>query len=294
MPVMRRDQIPEGINLIEHQNTRNVKCTLHDKPFFLNDLVISDLNEFESSHNSNLFRIEVLSLKRHISLRANTLNDWVLWVEQINKAKHTYRKGEERFSCIDNAPVRSFQQMPIAFLTLASVEAFQLYTRHYCLNAYCKVAIGKDWSQAYSTLTTKTVRRVMDFRKNPQFTRDKSLLSRFAAGTRRSLALGSEEPENPHQIIWNTNAKLNVFEPNDSLFIQCFDANPFAPHQFLGEVSIPISDIIQQRRYLSNEQITKGVELKMPNEQLNKNFLYKLNIKPCLLIKFSIEKTCIQ
>src|SRR5699024_9063353 len=80
------------------------------------------------------------------------------------------------------------------------------------LNAYCKVAIGKDWNQTHSTLKTRTCRRVMDFRKNNQVNRDKSFLSRLAAGTRRSLAMNTDETDNPHQIIWNTNARLNVFE----------------------------------------------------------------------------------
>ena len=143
------------------------------------------------------------------------------------------------------------------------------------VNAYCKVAIGKDWASIKGhRLMTHTVRRVMDFRKGTK-SRGTNLLSKLAAAA-ANLQTGGEAQDNPQQIAWNIDGKLPVVDCSDLLLIRCYDASPFAPHQLLGETSLPIDSLSD-----STGIITKGVPLEIPSA----HWLTKLNIKPCLLLK---------
>lgn len=158
------------------------------------------------------------------------------------------------------------------------------------MNAYCKVAVGKDWSSAHQQLTTKTFRRVMDFRKiNTPASRNKSILSsisKLASGWTQSTDFA--DFDNPHRIFWETDALIDIVDHDDMLLIRCYDDSPFAPHQFLGEASISIGSFIEEHKMTSGV-ITKGVELHLPLDMPSAYFLKKLNIKPCLLVKFEVK-----
>ncbi len=309
-PGMKRDQIPETINLFDHAQTRNSRCTLYKKPFVFDDLNIIELDEMEAANSPNSFKIEVTSLKRQILLRANSYSKWVGWLEQLSKAKEDYNKAKCTFERVAEFHPKVPEQPPVAQLSLINLEAFQLYTRnckkvdcYYSLNliaffillvdamnAYCKVAIGKDWSSAHQQLTTKTFRRVMDFRKiNTPASRNKSILSsisKLASGW--TQAGDFTDLNNPHRIFWETDALIDIVDNEDMLFIRCYDDSPFAPHQFLGEASISIGSFIEERK-MSSGVITKGVELHLPLDLPSAYFLKKLNIKPCLLVKFEVK-----
>jgi len=95
--------------------------------------------------------------------------------------------------------------------------------------------------------------------------------------------------EGTFKITWNTNFKINIGNFDETLFISCYDENPYAPHQCLGEAAIPLNDIVQERKYV-NGPIIKNKQLRIPNQQLSKNLLNNYNIQPSVLIKFDLHK----
>lgn len=154
------------------------------------------------------------------------------------------------------------------------------------MHAYCLVAIGKDWSSAHHQLSTKKFRRIMDFRKHRSILASISKLATgWAQGTQSTEFA---ELDNPHRIFWETDAQIDIYEPDDMLIIRCYDASPFAPHQFLGEARISIGSFIEERK-VSSGVITKGVPLHLPQDVPSAYFLKKLNIKPCVLVKFEVK-----
>ena len=142
------------------------------------------------------------------------------------------------------------------------------------LNAYCKVAIGKDLSSTHTTKRTKTVRLEIS---------NKHTISN------RKVKDNTVTKDGTFKITWNDNFKINIANLDETLFISCYDENPYALHHCLGEASIPLNDIVQQRRYV-NGPITKDVQLRIPNEQLSNNLLNNYNIKPSVLLKYDLLK----
>lgn len=113
----------------------------------------------------------------------------------------------------------------------------------------------------------------MDFRKGGKSRNN--LLSKLAAAA-ATLQAGGEGSDNPQQISWTIDRKLDVTDSGDLFLVRCYDASPFAPHQLLGETSLPIESLSD-----STGIITKGVPLEISSA----HWLTKLNIKPCLLLK---------
>lgn len=87
------------------------------------------------------------------------------------------------------------------------------------------------------------------------------------------------------KITWNSNFKINLSSLLETLFISCYDENPYAPHHCIGEAAIPLDDIVQQRRYVQGT-ITKDVPLRIPNQNLLNNY----HIKPSVLLKYDLIK----
>ena len=350
------------------------KYEMYRKPILLEHLTISERDKYQFTQNSILFQIEFnddSSETKKISLRVNTLDEWVAWQEVANRAKQNYIKLKNLYKEIDKISVSTpkSSQIPVAVFKLISIEAFQLYTRNCmyidfikflnnnkinismndkllhildALNAYCKVVMGKTWDQAHSTRTSKVVRRVMDFRtmnmnnnQREQHTpstlqKKSSFLSKLGVRTRRSIAslssfsaledeanlnnyttinnnkFNSNNKEdcnnnntdnNPHRLLWQFDSiPLKVYHAEDVLFIQCYDASPYAPHEILAEATITVRELIQQQKHqfysLAGHQclevITCQLPLRIPNEQLSTNLALKLNIQPYLKIKFDI------
>lgn len=129
-PGLKRDQIPESVNLFDHAQTRNSRCTLYKKPFVLDDLDIIELNELEATNSPNSFKLEIPSLKRQIFLRANSYDKWVGWLEHLSKAREIYSKAKINFTRIAEFNPTIPDHPAIAQLNLINLEAFQLYTRN--------------------------------------------------------------------------------------------------------------------------------------------------------------------
>lgn len=128
----------------------------------------------------------------------------------------------------------------------------------------------------------------MDFRKHKSILASISkIASDWVQGTQSTEYT---DLDNPHRIFWETDFKIDIVEPEDMLMIRCYDASPFAPHPFLGEASISIGSFIEERK-MSSGVITKGVPLHLPQDVPSAYFLKKLNIKPCVLVKFEVKTT---
>lgn len=139
----------------------------------------------------------------------------------------------------------------------------------------------------------------MDFRQSNE-NQPKSLLGKIRS--RGSLAFGSNvnsideldsgANSNPHRIVWQLNKELKIYNGEDVLHIQCFDANPYAPHQLLGEAKITVREMLHAREFYKvsspRELLEKNLPLEIPSEQLSRNFCHKLNIKPYLKIRFDL------
>lgn len=142
------------------------------------------------------------------------------------------------------------------------------------LNAYCKVGIGKDFNSIHLTKRTKVVRL--------------EITSKNTLSGRKARENGVTK-DGTFKITWNANFKINLSRLDETLFISCYDENPYAPHMCIGEASIPLEDIVQQRRYVSGP-ITKDVQLRIPNVQLSKNLLNNYKINPSVLLKYDLLK----
>lgn len=295
-------------NFFYNQKALDLTYTLYRKPMLLSEISLADLPEFESSLDPGLFRIYVHAQKRHLSLRANSTNECVLWMKQLDKAKRQYTEIQKRLNSNSNeegsgssnggSPVNSIlpNQAPTATLYLTIVEALQLYTRncmpiysyifffllkHFfyfldALNAYCKVSIGKDAASIHTTRRTKIVRLEIASSKGGTLSRKKD---------HQKDGNSVNAKEGTFKITWNTNFKINLSSLSDSLFISCYDENPYAPHHCIGEAAIPLEDIVQQRRYVQGT-ITKDVPLRIPNQNLLNNY----HIKPSVLLKYDLIK----
>ncbi len=145
--------ISSGHNFFYNQRALEITYTLYRKPMLLSEISLADLPEFESSLDPGLFRIYVHAQKRHLSLRAPSTNECVLWMKQIDKAKSTYMEIQKRLnsneegstsngttgsSSVTAGPVAALlpNQAPTATLFLTIVEALQLYTRN-CKTIIC-------------------------------------------------------------------------------------------------------------------------------------------------------------
>lgn len=133
--------VSSGHNFFYNQKALDLTYTLYKKPMLLHEFSLADLPEFESSLDPGLFRIYVHAQKRHLSLRANSTNECVLWMKQIDKAKRQYTEIQKRLASNSNeegsssngsSPMNSIlpNQAPTATLYLTIVEALQLYTRN--------------------------------------------------------------------------------------------------------------------------------------------------------------------
>lgn len=145
------------------------------------------------------------------------------------------------------------------------------------LNAYCKVSIGKDAASIHTTRRTKIVRLEMTTSKGG------GTLSRKKDHQKDGNAVNAKD--GTFKIAWNANFKINLSSLTETLFISCYDENPFAPHHCIGEAAIPLEDIVQQRRYVQGT-ITKDLPLRIPNQNLLNNY----HIKPSVLLKYDLHK----
>ena len=120
-----------GSNFFYNQKALEIKYTLYRKPLLLDEFMITDLPEFESSLDPGLFRIYIRSQKRHLSLRTNSANECVLWLKQIDVSKRNYTDIQRKLNNNENVE-RSIlpTQAPKATLFLTILEALQLYTRN--------------------------------------------------------------------------------------------------------------------------------------------------------------------
>ena len=138
------------------------------------------------------------------------------------------------------------------------------------MNAYCKVAIGKNIDSIQVSKQTNVSR--LEISKNT--------LSRKA---KNNMA----NKDGSFKITWNCSIKLNIFNFDQTLFISCHEENPYAPHQCLGEAHISLADIIQQRKFV-NGSITKNLPLQIPNPQMSKTLFNNYN-NSSVLIKYDLD-----
>lgn len=304
MPNKKFQKSLNGHNFFYNKKALEITYTMYRKPLLLNEFTITDLPEFESNLDPGLFRIYINSQKRHLSLRTNSVNECVLWMKQIDKAKRSHTEIQRRLNSNENiSPIGGAilpNQAPIANLFVTIVEALQLYTRNCktfpflfsfyrprflsfdcflffpvdALNAYCKVGIGKEFNSIHLTKRTKVVRL--------------EITSKNTLSGRKARENGVTK-DGTFKITWNANFKINLSRLDETLFISCYDENPYAPHMCIGEASIPLEDIVQQRRYVSGP-ITKDVQLRIPNVQLSKNLLNNYKINPSVLLKYDLLK----
>ena len=165
---------------------------------------------------------------------------------------------------------------------LSDFDSNQLHGPHSnadTLNAYCKVAMGKEWSSVHSVYTTKPVRLQLHPSKQSSSKADKSQFYLNSASSKDS-------PPPSSTVTWETNYLINIHSMEDLLIIRCYDQNSYAPHQFLGEAVLPVGNLIQQSKHLKG--FSKGLQLTLPNEELAKKLLANYQIQPCLSIKFDI------
>ena len=90
----------------------------------------------------------------------------------------------------------------------------------------------------------------------------------------------------PTKISWEMNQMFNILNMDDQLLIQCFDKTRYEPHQLLGETYLGVGELVRQSHHL--KCFTKGLPLRIPNEQLARRLLAYYPMNPCLLIKFDI------
>lgn len=144
------------------------------------------------------------------------------------------------------------------------------------LNVYCKLAIGTDWSRAHSLYTTKSIHVKLARNANATTTVNSQIGGR-----------STRKDPSPEQIItWQANCLLNIYSTDDLLMIRCFNENAFSPHQLLGEATLPVGEMLDQAKHL--KEFTKGLPLKLPNENLSRQLLASYQINPCLLVHFDL------
>ena len=279
----------------------------------MNEFVVTDLPEFESSLNPGLFRIYIKSQKRHLSLRTNSANECALWLRQIDQAKRNFSDIHRRLTSNETLLKPLFpSQAPFATLFVTIVEALQLYTRNCklfiqsfilffysfmillfldALNSYCKISIGKDSSSVHISKRTKTIRQEIHptsihslGRTNHHYKSDLNLNITSTISSHHGSGSGMT-----FKIIWNNDFRINIGRFDELLFISCFDENPYAPDQCLGEAAIPIKDIVEEHRNVKGS-ITKDIRLKIPNAQQKLFINHHHGIKPSVLIKYDLLK----
>ena len=116
-------------NFFHNQKAMESTYTLYRKPLILDEFVIADLPEFEASLDPNMFRIFIKSEKNHITLRANSVNDCVQWLKEIDTAKRHYHEIQQKRNQHQRRVI-SPSRAPIGHFFLTIIEAVELYSKN--------------------------------------------------------------------------------------------------------------------------------------------------------------------
>lgn len=150
-------------------------------------------------------------------------------------------------------------KMPIAIMSVESIDAVQLYAQNRSFPMYLNLTMATEWQHAPAIMTTK------------------STPMKPASSFYSTTSIYSAE--------WVVNFRLNIFSTSESLIIQCCgEPDQNESLNCLAEARMPVFDLIKQSRHL--KKFTKGLPLRI----LNQEALVPPdpNIKPCFLVKFDI------
>lgn len=115
-------------NFFHNKKALEIGYSIHRKPLFLNEFSLVEISAFETSNDPAMFRLQVKSNRRLITLRTNSQQECVMWMSLINSTQANYlniydrRKEESHRMMMPNKPS--------AVLYLTVIEAVQLYTRN--------------------------------------------------------------------------------------------------------------------------------------------------------------------
>ncbi|KAJ6225111.1 hypothetical protein RDWZM_003656 [Blomia tropicalis] len=235
--------------------------TIYEKPLLLNEFKITMIQkELEVSNGRHVLRIESTnSNKCRLSFRAKSSDDIEQWFNMITNAQQCFNEEQKEHNGIDNQLMDSSELPLLSIMSLDQIEAFQLCTQNYALNAYCKIAVGKKLSEAHTLLVSKIIRTTKPCETLPHNWKI-------------------------FNITWELSRNVCIYDMEDIIFIRCYESNLYSPHQSLGEASLPIGDIIKQSKKL--KKFTKGVSLTLDDEHLQKGLSVFYKITPCLFLKF--------
>lgn len=277
----------------------------YDRPLLLEDISLSEEHSVSDTAFEFTFEPSAIGKKEstRLQLQAATFEQYKLLVEKFTTAKTEYKRIQQFNKEIFKGKLGSLKVLKdqsVAMLSLESIQAVQLYTKsceYFCLlinktflifilkpdtlNAYCRVALGTDWSNAHTVWVTKPIYvDLSPHKQTPKTSKTSKTLFSF------SPSPPSPEPANQNTIIWKPNYLQAMYSTEERLLIKCYNESRYSPHQLLGETSLALGPLIAASKTLQN--FNKGLPLVLPNGQLGEQLMANYKIKPCLFVKFNI------
>ncbi|CAG2180579.1 unnamed protein product, partial [Oppiella nova] len=258
-------ELPKITNVFASEKALSATYRLYKEPILLNDIIITELSQFDTNLDPNLFQIHVNSQQKYFTFKAISTNERSLWVKSIDVSSRHFR-DVERLELLSTKTLNLTKLRKIGRLFVTVIEGLQLTSNNNVMNAFCKISIGKDEEHIYQTHSTKVVRCVAT---SP--TGDRSLISRSSPSIVTKNQTNIVSKSNLFKLKWNDSTQLIVYEDmNNLLQIKCYDRNPFAANYLIGSSVLSVRELAEQMSQIQGP-ITKEVRLTSGDNNPNAN-----------------------
>lgn len=115
------------LDFFQDKDALSAKYRLQMRPLLLDTIKIINIPSFESIVDPRVFRLQIKSEGRNITLRANSSSDCNKWLNEIYKAQDNFLKIQNEMERNYYEKIIDHKRRPIGNLFITVVEAVQIY-----------------------------------------------------------------------------------------------------------------------------------------------------------------------
>ena len=97
-------ELPKITNVFASERAQSSTYRIYKEPILLNDIIITELNQFDANLDPTLFQIYVNSQQKYLTLKAISTNERSLWVKSIDTSSRHFRDIERLESSSTKTP----------------------------------------------------------------------------------------------------------------------------------------------------------------------------------------------
>lgn len=113
-------ELPKVANVFSSERAQSCTYRIYKEPILLNDIIITELSQFDTQLDPCLFQIYINSQQKYLTLKAISTNERSLWVKSIDISSRHLRDIER----LEASALKQSCKLSSCFATFLNVLIF--------------------------------------------------------------------------------------------------------------------------------------------------------------------------